>query len=66
VRAGSPAAKAGLVGGDIMVEFDGKKVENLYDYTYALRQKKPGDVVVVKFIRKGQAESTTVTLEQRK
>ena len=54
------------MGGDIMVEFDGKKVENLYDYTYALRQKKPGDAVVVKYIRKGQAGSTTVTLEQRK
>lgn len=66
VRAGSPAAKAGLMAGDIMVEFDGKKVENLYDYTYALRQKKPGDVVVVKYLRKGQAESVTVTLEQRK
>ncbi|MBY0504706.1 MAG: M28 family peptidase [Bryobacteraceae bacterium] len=66
VRAGSPAAKAGLMAGDIMVEFDGKKVENLYDYTYALRQKKPGDAVVVKFIRKGQPESVTVTLEQRK
>lgn len=66
IRAGSPAAKAGLEPGDIMVEFDAKKVENLYDYTYALRQKKAGDVVVVKYIRNGQSRETTVTLEQRK
>ncbi len=66
IRAGSPAAKAGLLAGDIMVEFDGKKVENLYDYTYVLRQKKPGDSVVVKFIRQGNLQETTVILEQRK
>lgn len=66
IRAGSPAAKAGLLAGDIMVEFDGKKVDNLYDYTYVLRQKKPGDAVVVKFIRQGMPQEITVTLEQRK
>jgi hypothetical protein len=66
IRAGSPAAKGGLLAGDVMVEFDGKKVDNLYDYTYVLRQKKPGDAVVVKYIRNGQTQETTVTLEQRK
>ena len=66
IRAGSPAAKAGLAAGDVMVEFDGKKIDNLYDYTYVLRQKKPGDLVLVKFIRNGQQQETTVTLEQRK
>ena len=40
VREGSPAAKAGLKAGDIMVEFDGKPIQNLYDFTYALRGKK--------------------------
>ena len=45
VREGSPAAKAGLKAGDIMVEFDGKPIQNLYDFTYALRGKKPGDEV---------------------
>ena len=66
VRAGSPAAKAGLKGGDVLVEFDGKKIQNLYDYTYALREKKPGDRVKVKVVRDGQTREVEVLLEQRK
>lgn len=65
VRNGSPAEKAGLKGGDIMIEFDGKKVGNLQDYTYLLRQKKPGDEVVVKYLRNGQTLETKVTLSKR-
>jgi membrane-associated protease RseP (regulator of RpoE activity) len=51
IRDGSPAAKAGLKAGDVLVEFDGKPIENLYDFTYALRAKKPGDEVMVKVMR---------------
>ena len=42
VRAGSPAEQAGLKGGDIIVRFDGVRVDNIYDYTFALRSRKPG------------------------
>jgi hypothetical protein len=66
VSPGSPAAKAGLKGGDVMTEFDGKKMQNLYDFTYALRQHKPGDEVVVKVLRNGQVMETRVLLGQRK
>ncbi len=66
VREGSPAAKAGLRGGDILIEFAGKVIQNLYDYTYALREKKPGDVVVVKVLREGKPMEVKVTLEQRR
>jgi S1-C subfamily serine protease len=65
VREGSPAAKAGLKAGDIMVEFDGKALQNLYDFTYALRGKKPGDVVKVKVMRNGQPLEATATLSRR-
>src|ERR1035438_7819454 len=34
IREGSPAAKAGLKAGDVLVEFDGKPIQNLYDFTY--------------------------------
>src|SRR5262245_40513182 len=37
VRDGSPASLAGLRAGDVLVEFDGKPIQNLYDFTYALR-----------------------------
>jgi hypothetical protein len=66
VTPGSPAAQAGLKADDIMVEFDGKPMENLYDFTYALRAKKPGDAVKVKVQRGGTPLEVTVTLTQRK
>jgi Peptidase family M28/PDZ domain/PA domain len=65
VSAGSPAAKAGFKGGDVMVEFDGKKIDNLYDFTYALRAKQPGDKVQVKVIRDGKTIEETVLLTRR-
>jgi len=66
VREGSPAGKAGLKGGDVMVEFDGKAIQNLYDFTYALRAKKPGDEVMVKVLRGKEPVEVKVLLEQRK
>ena len=42
VRGGSPAEKAGLKGGDVIVEFAGQKIANIYDYTYALDAAKIG------------------------
>jgi hypothetical protein len=65
IREGSPAAKAGLKGGDVMVEFDGKPIQNLYDFTYALQAKKPGDEVVVKVLRNGATVETKVLLTKR-
>jgi hypothetical protein len=66
VREGSPAAKAGLKAGDILVEFDGKAIQNLYDFTYALRAKKPGDEVLVKVIRGSDPVEVKVLLTKRK
>ncbi len=66
VREGSPAAKAGLKAGDVMIEFDGKPIQNLYDFTYALRAKKPGDEVLVKVIRGTEPLSVKVLLTKRK
>ena len=40
-----PASKAGLKGGDLIVELAGQKIENIYDYTYAIEALKIGDVV---------------------
>ncbi len=66
VRPDSPAAKAGLKAGDLMVQFDGKPIQNLYDFTYALRAKKPGDVVLVVVKRNDQEVKANVTLEARR
>jgi S1-C subfamily serine protease len=65
VRPGSPAAKAGLQSGDILIQFGEKPINNLYDFTFALRNSKVGDVVNVKFLRDGKEMSAPVTLEAR-
>jgi len=66
VKPNSPAAKAGLKAGDILVQFGDKAIRNLYDFTDALRRSKVGDVVEVKVMREGQAVTASVKLEQRK
>jgi S1-C subfamily serine protease len=66
VRPGSPAAKAGLRAGDILVQFGGKPIHNLYDFTDALRRSKVGEVVEVKVLRDGRPITAKVKLEQRK
>src|SRR5260370_31987482 len=40
VQPGSPAAKAGLKAGDVLVEFAGKPIRHRYDFTHALRPRK--------------------------
>ena len=66
VKPGSPAAKAGLKAGDVLVQFGDLPIKNLYDFTDALRRSKVGDVVEVKVMREGKPVSASVKLEQRK
>jgi len=66
VRPGSPAAKAGLKAGDVLVQYGDKPINNLYDFTDALRRSKVGDVVEVKVLRDGKPVTVPVKLEQRK
>jgi len=66
VRAGGPADKAGLKGGDIIVEFGGTRVANIYDYTYALDAVKIGQPVTVIVVRDGNRLNISVTPEARK
>jgi hypothetical protein len=66
VRGGSPAEKAGLQGGDVIVEFAGQKIANIYDYTYALDAVKIGQPVKMIVERNGQRVTLTVTPEARK
>ncbi len=65
VREESPAEKGGLKGGDVIVEFGGREITDLYAYTYALRDHKPGDEVVVVVLRDGERISLSVVLGSR-
>jgi len=66
VRGASPAEKAGLKGGDVIVEFAGQKIANIYDYTYALDAVKIGQPVQVVIERDGKRITLSVTPEARK
>ena len=66
VKPGSPADKAGLKGGDILIEFRGNAIKNLYDFTDALQRSKVGEVVDVTVLRDGKPLKVQVKLEQRK
>lgn len=65
VTPGSPADKGGLRAGDVVVEFGGKPVTDLYTYTNALYSHAPGDVVTVVVVRGGERVRTNVTLGKR-
>jgi hypothetical protein len=65
VRAGGPADQGGIKGGDVIVGFDGVKIDNIYDYTYALRSRKPGQSVRIMIKRGTQSLELTVTLGRR-
>ena len=65
VRGGSPAEKAGLKAGDIIVAFDEKEIKDLYGMTDGLRSRKPGDTVKVTVLRDGQPLTMTAVLGKR-
>ncbi len=65
VRAGSPAEEAGLKGGDILIQLGDHVIKNLYDMTDALNAYRPGDTVVVVFLRDGQRTEAQATLRKR-
>jgi C-terminal processing protease CtpA/Prc len=65
VRTDSPAAKAGFRSGDVMISFGGMPIKTLYDFTFALREKKPGDRVEVVVVRDGKEVKATVELTNR-
>jgi hypothetical protein len=66
VREESPAQQAGLQGGDVIVEFAGREISDLYAYTYALRDHKPGDAVLIVVLREGERVRLNAILGQRR
>ncbi len=66
VVAGTPAAKAGLKGGDIVVKINGKKIDTKYTLQDAIAEMSPNDVATLTVLRDGKEQEIKVTLEERR
>jgi hypothetical protein len=64
-RAGSPAEKAGLAAGDLIIALDGQTVRNLNDYAVLLFSHAPGDVILVTIRRESEELELKATLEAK-
>ncbi len=65
VKAGGPAEKAGLIGGDVIVEIATKTIKNIYDYTYTMDALKIGEGVPIVVVRDGKRVTLTIVPEAR-
>jgi serine protease Do len=63
---GSPADKAGIVENDIILEVDGKKLDDKTNFASIIRSKKVGEVISLKILHKGDEKTVSVTLEAAK
>ena len=66
VTEGSPADKAGLKAGDVIIKFANLPVKDIESYTVALGSKKPGDEVEIVVQRDGKEVTLKATLSERK
>ncbi len=65
VRENSPADKAELKAGDIIVEAEGKAVKNDFDLIRTINEKKDGDVTLT-YVRDSKRQTVSVTPEASK
>ena len=65
-RAGSPAEKAGLRAGDLIVKVGGSSVASLEELSLVLRSHRAGDVVEVEWRRGAETLRASVTLGERR
>lgn len=64
VESGSPAEKAGIEAGDIIVKFDGKPIDKFSDLPRIVGSTKPGNKSVVSVFRRGALHELTVVVAE--
>ena len=65
VQEGSPAERAGLLRGDVLTEVGGVTIDTIHDFVFCLQKHKPGDVLLVRYERRGATEEVRLTLGTR-
>jgi serine protease Do len=65
VESGSPAEKAGVAKGDVIVGFDGETVRSAAELSRLVRETPPGREVSIEVSRQGSSKQLTATVEQR-
>jgi hypothetical protein len=66
VRSGSPADRAGLQAGDVIVRFAGVSVRTLDDLVFALRRRRAGEAIELTYVRDGVEHTARAVLEERR
>lgn len=65
IKEDSPADKAGLKSGDVIVKFDGKPVNSANELSRRVAAMKPGAKVEIVVLRDGKRKTLTAELEER-
>lgn len=65
VKEGSPAEKAGMQEGDIIVSLGGKKVEGPYAVAKEIAEELPGKKVLMKIVREGKSMDVEMLIESK-
>jgi serine protease Do len=66
VFAGSPADKANIKRGDVIIEFDGQKIDEMSDLPRLVANTPVGKTVTIKIIREGQEHTLTAKIVEMK
>lgn len=62
----SPAEKAGLKAGDVILEIEKRKIEDFDDLMRTINYYNPGDTIALKYSRKGKENTVSVILDKKR